>query len=74
MKPHEIEQFASIIRDEIRKSFEILVDTPAEMSKSEAAKRLSISRPTLNKRIEQGLIEVNGSGKISRLTVFKHMK
>jgi len=74
MKPQEIEQFASIIRDEIRKSFEILVDTPAEMSKSEAAKRLSISRPTLNKRIEQGLIEVNGSGKISRLTVFKHMK
>ena len=74
MTQQEIDEFTSIIRTEIRKSFEILVDTPSEMSKSEAAKRLNISRPTLNKRIEQGLIEVNDSGKISRLTVFKQMK
>lgn len=74
MTQQEIDEFTSIIRTEIRKSFEILVDTPLEMSKSEAAKRLNISRPTLNKRIEQGLIEVNENGKISRLTVFKQMK
>lgn len=74
MTQQEIDEFTSIIRTEIRKSFEILVDTPSEMSKSEAAKRLNISRPTLNKRIEQGLIEVNENGKISRLTVFKQMK
>ena len=74
MTQQEIDEFTSIIRTEIRKSFEILVDTPSEVSKSEAAKRLNISRPTLNKRIEQGLIEVNENGKISRLTVFKQMK
>lgn len=73
----EFEKFAQVIRSEVKESivtaFEMLMDLPAELSKTQAAKRLSISRPTLDKWIEKGKIQVNPEGKIYKTTVFKQL-
>lgn len=77
MTTEEPETFAQVIRSEVKEaivtSFEILMELPAELSKTQAAKRLNISRPTLDKWIEKGKIQVNSGGKTYKTTVFRQL-
>lgn len=73
MTPQELQILKTEIRETLKESFIMLMELPNDLSKTEAAKRLNISRPTLDKRIEQGIIATNENGRISRTTILKMM-